>query len=735
MVRGAAFMGRMDRLDKMRIIPLIHPFTHPLTASLPGAIYRIESRRFALWLPVALGLGVWAYFRPADEPDWRWVLLGLAPLALLITGLARRAGWGVLALAWLGLVAALGYGTATVSAWRAEAPAIAFPLGETVEGRVIGISRSASGAPRLLLDRVVVYGLEPGRTPGRVRLTMLGERPEPPRPGTRIRVYATLMPAGEPVEPGAFDFRRRAYFAGLGGVGLVRGHPVTLADAGTTGAWDRLAVGLAALRDRISRHLRAVLPGRQGAFAAAIIVGDRSDIAEADAEALRASNLAHLLAISGLHMGMLTGLVYALTRLALALVPFTAHHLSTRKTAAVVALAAGAGYLALSGATVATQRAFVMVAFAFVAILADRPAITLRALALAATVVLLIRPVSLLDAGFQMSFAATLALVAGYEALRDRPVAAAGARPSWQAAPRLLALYLGGLVLSSLLAGLATAPFAAFHFNRTAPWGLVSNLLALPVMGFWIAPWACAAAVLAPLGLDVFALRAMGLGIDVVLGIAHWVAGLPGAVRPVRAAPGIVLGLIALGGLWLALWRGPWRFGGVAAMAAGLVLWSAAPPRPDVLISPDVRLVGVLGPRGRALDHARAHGFAAKTWLRRDGDGGGQPLAAARPGLVRTGGAVSADLSDGWRLRVIRQRRPPPDLIARLCQPRTILVARHGPAHSGPCRYLGRADLRRAGALAFTIRDGEVVVSRGRGTGPGRVWTRAAPAPHRTARR
>ena len=718
MVRGAAFMGRMGRLNKVRIPPLAQSFL--------DTIYRIESRRFALWLPVGLGLGVWAYFRPADEPDWRWALAGVVPLILVATGRARRLGWGGQVFAWLGLVVALGYGAAAASAWRAAAPVIGHPIGETVEGRVIGLSRAASGAPRLLLDRVVIYGIEPEATPARVRLTMLGAAPVLPAPGVRVRVYATLMPTGEPVEPGGFDFRRRAYFDRLGGVGLTRGRLLALPDREEAGLWDRLVIGLAKARDRISRHLRQVLPGRQGGFAAAIIVGDRSDIAEEDAEALRAANLAHLLAISGLHMGLLTGLAYALARLAFALVPFTAYHLSGKKAAAVVALAAGAGYLALSGATVATQRAFIMVAFAFLAVLADRPAITLRALALAATVILLARPISLLDAGFQMSFAATVALVAGYEALRDRRLTGAAGRSGLQAAPRLLALYLGGLALSSLLAGLATAPFAAFHFNRTAPWGLVSNLAALPVMGGWIAPWAGIAALLAPFGLEAPALRAMGLGIELVLGIAHWVAGFPAAVRPVPAAPQAVLALIALGGLWLALWRGPWRFTGVPALLAGLAIWADAPPRPDVLIAPGARLVGVLGPEGRVLDRPRGQGFAAKTWLRRDGDLADQPTAASRPGLSRVRGRVSATLAQGWRLDVIIGRHPSVALIARLCRARTLLVVRHGPAHRGRCRYLGRADLRRAGALAVTIRAGRAHLVQARSTGPGRPWTRPA---------
>ena len=453
-----------------------------LKALAPAEIYRLESRRFALWLPVCLGVGIWIYFALPTEPSPRWGALGALPMLLLITGIARRIGWAMLALAWAGLAVALGFSAAVWSAHRAEAPTIKFPMGETVEGRVLELSRSASGHPRMLLDRVTVYGIEPERTPVRVRLTILEPKPpQLPIPGQRIRVYASLMPTGEPVEPGAFDFHRRAFFARLGGVGLTRGHVLVVPSEAEPHVPDMAGVALARLRYALSRYLRDVLPGRQGAFAAAIIVGDRVDIADPDAEALRASNLAHLLAISGLHMGILTGLVFAAARFSLTLLPGVSYRISTKKGAAVAALVAGAAYLALSGATVATQRAFIMVAVALVAVLLNRPALTLRALAVAATIILLIRPISLLDAGFQMSFAATAALVAGYEEMRNRTRPDRSAKAGWLwAGFRVVTIYLGGLIISSLLAGTATAPIAAYHFNRMAPYGLLANLLALP---------------------------------------------------------------------------------------------------------------------------------------------------------------------------------------------------------------------------------------------------------------
>jgi competence protein ComEC len=706
-------MVQEGRSGKVRLHPAIHE------------LYEVESRRFVLWLPVCLGLGISVYFALPDEPRPFWGMAWLAPLALIAGGLARRAGWGALALAWLAFMAAAGFGLAILSTRLADAPQIRWPMGETVAGRVLEVSRSASGAPRLLIDRVVIYGVEPEDTPARLRVTLLDEAYDAiPLPGQRIRVYASLMPNGEPVEPGAFDFRRRAFFERIGGIGLSRGHLLVLPAVPETDLVERLRIAVARTRAAISRELGAALPGRQGAIASALIVGDRADIDEADNEALRISSLAHILSISGLHMAILTGLVFGIARLGLAAIPWTAYRLSTKKAAALAALLAGLGYLALSGASVPTQRAFVMVAVALVAVFLDRPAISMRGLALSAAIILVLTPASLLDAGFQMSFAATAALVAGYEALRQWRAGREPAQADRGLAARILwaaALYIAAMVFTSLLAGSATAPFAAYHFNRTAPYGLVANMLALPVMSVWITPAAGIAGLMAPFGWAGPALGVMGAGIEQILVIAHWVAGLPGADQAVRAASPAVLAWITLGGLWLALWRGRWRLAGLGAVVVGIALWANAPPRPELLVAPDGRLIGLMGPDGRVLDNGRAHSFAAEIWLRRDGDQAPQPVAAARPGLARDGRRLSGELANGWRLEVQGGRPEPADLSA-LCRTRTLLIARNGGPTEGECVYFGENEIEQSGALAVWSTGDGLAIRRARDDSRGRLW-------------
>ncbi|MGF1445932.1 MAG: ComEC/Rec2 family competence protein, partial [Pikeienuella sp.] len=596
------------------------------------ALYRHEAPRAVLWLPVLFGLGVWAYFAAPSEPPGWVAALPLGPIAALSTGLPRRAGAWAYALA-LGLLAVTaGASVALVHARAAAAPVLAEPLHETVDGRVVALSQSAAGAPRVTLDRVTLYGLPVAATPARIRVSLVDmDLATAPRPGERIRVYARLFPPGGPVEPGAHDFARTAWFARIGAVGFAKG-PVLHLGPGSRA--DRFRIWLAERRAAIADGLRAALPGAEGAFAAAILVGDRSGIQETDATALRAANLAHLLAISGLHMGILCGLVFGAVRFLAAAVPQVGLFVNGKKLAALAALCAGAGYLVLSGATVPTQRAFAMAAVALLAVLLDRPAITLRALGLAAVVVLAVRPVSLLDPGFQMSFAATAALVAVYEALRGLDLKPRGGRAT-QGVFWRVGGYIGALLLTSFVAGLATAPYAAAHFNRLPLYGLPANLVAVPVMGLWIAPMAVIAAVAWPLGLSALPLAAMGVGISQVLSVAHAVAAWPDAVRMVAAAPLAALWLVTIGGLWLALWGSWLRVAGALPLALGLWLWADPPPRPLVSLAPGARLVGVVGPKGRVVDHPRAQSFAAEVWLRRDGDPASQEVAAERPGLAQ----------------------------------------------------------------------------------------------------
>ena len=575
---------------------------------------RLQAQRGHLfpWAPVCLASGIGTYFALSFEPGPGAYCGALALCgAGLALGRLNRGGWAVLG--WALALAAAGFALAGLRAHRVAAPVLEGRYYGAVEGRVVAIDRSASDAVRVTLDRVRLPQRAGRAPPDRVRIALHGGGAVP-QPGDHVMTTAHLAGPAGPVEPGGFDFRRHAWFQGLGAVGYAR---VPLLRAGPGG--DTEGLGLVALRMALSARIRAALPGDVGGFAAAVTTGDRSGVSQAALAALRASNLAHLLAISGLHMGLLAGFVFALVRGGLALVPPVALRWPLRKIAAAVALVAASGYLALSGGNVATERAYVMAAVMLGAVLVDRRALSLRAVACAALIVLALRPETLLGPGFQMSFAATVALVAVFGALRDREIWLRGG--VWGR--------IAGLVLSSAVAGFATAPIAAAHFNVISHYGLAANLVSVPVMGMLVIPAAVLALILAPLGGAQLGLWLMGAGLAWILRVAETVAALPGARGFVPGPGGWVLPLLALGALWLVLWQGRARWAGLAPAALALQFWGQV-ERPLVLVAETGTLVGVMTDAGRALSKARGSGFVAAVWLENDGDPADQATAAGR---------------------------------------------------------------------------------------------------------
>jgi competence protein ComEC len=492
------------------------------SAPLRAASATIMAQRGHLlpWAPVALGTGIGLYFAlPAEPGPWAWAAVVLtSALALLATRAAQLAMAPLL----LGL-ALVGAGAALAGwrAWAVAAPVLDFRYYGPIEGRILGIDRSASDALRLTLDRVVLEDVRPERTPARVRVSLGGDqRWLVAEPGRVVILTGHLAPPSGLAEPGDFDFRRAAWFERLGAVGWTD-TPVLTKERAEGGLW------LHRLRTRLAEAVRARISGDAGGLAAAVTTGDRSGLSRGANEAMRDSGLYHLVSISGMHMGLLVAFVFGLVRSAIAIVPPLALRVNGKKVAALVALPAAAFYLALAGRDVATERAFVMVAVMLGAVLMDRRAVTLRSVGIAATIVLLLRPESLVNPGFQMSFAAVTALAFVFGAPW-----AVGLQGRWRwAAP------VTTLLLSSLVAGLATAPYAGAHFNRFAAYGLLANLLAVPAMGLLVMPGAVILALGAVAGVLQPAALLVELGCRWVLLVADLVAGMEGAAGGVPTPP------------------------------------------------------------------------------------------------------------------------------------------------------------------------------------------------------
>lgn len=569
--------------------------------------------RWALWIPVAGGAGVAVYFALQWEPaGWSGgaAAAGAAALAVVL----RRRPLAVV-MAGLLLAGALGFTAAQLrSAWVA-APVLDRELDfAEVSGRVAEVIAVPDGR-RLLLDSLAIEGLPAEATPARIRVKV-ARGAETLEPGDRVLLLAGLAPPSPPLAPGAFDFQRHAYFERIGGYGYSYGPPREISRAGGGELAVDLQLRIARLRHAITERILTVLPGETGAVAAALMTGSQAAIPEDVMVAMRDSGLAHLLSISGLHVGLLAGIVFIGLRCALALVPAIALRYPIKKWAAVAALGATLFYMLLAGAPVPTQRAFLMTGLMLFAVVVDRNPFNMRMVAWAAAAILLFSPEALVGPSFQMSFAAVAALIAAYEASRTWR----NRRPAETGWPLRGLRYAGGLAFTSLIAGAATAPYAIFHFGRMANFGVLANMVAVPLTGLWIMPWAVAAFLLMPLGLERLALVPMGWGVDGVIRIAEVVAAWPGAAALLPTMPLWGLAAVTLGGLWLCFWQRSWRLLGIAPALAGLASVALLTP-PDVLVSGDGRLLGVRGADGGLLlSSLRVERFTAEGWLRRTAD-------------------------------------------------------------------------------------------------------------------
>jgi len=582
-----------------------------------------ERGQLALWLPVAMGAGVVLYFALADEPTaaWRWAAPVLVAAAL---GLARRAPHA----AWLlGLGAAGAVGFAAAS-WHTaqQPPALDLPRGAlAISGEVQAVELLPEGR-RVTLAKVHLAP-DAGTLPRTLRVRLRAGDPARPAPGDRLSLRALVRPPSPPAYPGAWDFQRVAYLSGQGGAGFAIGAAeVTPGDNG--------APPLAAMRSAIEARVTAVLPGAAGAIATALLTGGQSAIPATELNAMRDSGLAHLLSVSGLHIAIVMGIAFALLRLAIAAVRPLALRVPGKAVAAAGALAAGGFYMLLTGSQVPMLRSFAMAALVTLAVMAGRRALSLRTLGFAAAAVMLVQPVAVLGPSFQMSFAAVLALIAGWDAARGLLQRVRGEGQWWRRA----LLWGIGLMGTSLLAGAATTPFGLHHFGRVQWYGIAANALAVPLTSVLVMPAGMLAAALMPFGLDAWPLRVMGWGVEMILVIAREVASWPGAAMPMRPLPAWGLLAFAFGLCWLGLWRARWRWLGVPLMALGLASSTMHAP-PDVMVSPDARLIAFHTGAGVHLQRlSGASSLTRETMLRAHGETTAQPLPAAGDAA---GGAIA----------------------------------------------------------------------------------------------
>jgi competence protein ComEC len=684
-----------------------------------------ERERAVLWLPVFMAAGVLGYYDLRFEPPL-WVGASVALPALGAAIRLRGTWWQRAAVSALA-ASAIGFAAAQFATARVAPPEIALPTHAT---EVTGTVRAVEALPdgrRVMLEAVRLDDSE-ALLPRFLRVRLRRDDHAELGTGDALRVRALVRAPAPPAYPGAWDLQRDAFYAGLGGSGFALG-PAELLSRGSPTAPLRL---VQRVREIIAGRVSAAIPGSAGAFAVTLLTGFQNSMPIADHDAFRAAGLAHLLAVAGLHIGIVMGFAMVVARTAFAASEHASLFWPAKQLAAVAALAAGLGYALLTGLHVPILRSFMMASLFTLAVLAGRRAISLRGLALAATALMLAEPQEVPGVSFQMSFSAVLALISGYATLRPWLNRLHGKSPGWRFGGYLLAL-----VLTSALAGTFSAPYGAYHFGRVQVYFVVANMAAVPLTALWVLPAGLLSLPLMPFGLEFLLLTPMGWGAEAVVWVARTTASWPASTVDVPHIPAWGLAVLSLGIAWLGLWQTRLRLAGVAVIALGLASPAMVRP-PDLLVSDDARLIAVRTDAGVWLQSGSgASKFTRDAWL--------QYWSAGAPHPIPTEGSVA----DGAIVCTPDEclLRPHARVLAAMlvrgathpdgCSVASVIVAAE-PAR-GLCprpwpKLVDRFTVWRDGAVAIWLDPGGARVLTDRAERGARPWVPPPPTPSRRAR-
>jgi competence protein ComEC len=656
------------------------------------AAQEVAAGRLLPWLAVAYGFGIVLYFTAEREPAW-WAASALAACGACCAVVLRRHHVAfIVALGLSGISA--GFAVATLKTALIAHPILRYPAsGVTITG-FVELREESQHTDRMVVRVAHMDGSRIEGRPERVRLSV--RRGMAPAPGSFIEVKALLDPPLQPLAPRSYDFARDIYFQRIGASGFVRGAIKVVTPPAAAGVWYRSAAFIQGLRDDIDARIRAVVPGDPGAVASALIDGKRVAITANVYDAMFVSGIGHVLSISGYHMAVVAGVVFFIFRALFALIPGIGDRAPIKKWAAFAALAVTTFYLLLSGAEVATQRSYIMIAVVLLGVLVDRPTLTMRTLTIAVLLVLFFAPEAIVHPSFQMSFAATLALIATYA--RGLPGVRTKSDTSLHARAALWGVNeIVGLTVASLVAGLATTPYAAYHFHRIAPYGVLANLLAMPVVSAWVMPMGILGVVLIPFGFDAECWRQMGHGIEWMDAVALWVAHLPGAFGRVTTFGTGPLLLATASLLVIGLLKTPLRWSGLV-FAVLAIMWAARMPVPDVLVADDGRTFAVRGADGRlAFHHTGGDTFATREWLAADADGRDVHDRSLGAGIACDPSGCIGKLADGGLVAYTLA----PDAFEEDCRRAALIVTTRDPPPNCAAVVIGRSLLREEGALAL----------------------------------
>ncbi|GJE43510.1 ComEC/Rec2 family competence protein [Methylobacterium soli] len=662
-----------------------------------------EQRRLFPWIAVAFGCGILIFFTATDGLPNVWAPLIAAVACLAVLPFLGAHPLGRAALIALCAVAS-GFASGTWRVAQVASPILSRTSIAPLTGFIEALDEREEGAR--LIVRVSTFGtLGAQDRPARVRVSF--RKPHALKPGDFIAATARLLPPPEAARPGGYDFARDAFFRGIGAVGSLLGKIEVRTPPVPVPLDLRLAAAIDDARNGLTRRITDANGGQAGAVAAALVTGKRGLITQETNDVLRAADIYHVVSISGLHMVLAAGVVFWLLRAGLALIPYAALHLPIKKYAAAVAMVGVTAYCAFSGWDIAAERSLIMTLIMLGAILVDRPALSMRNLALAALIALAREPEGLLGPSFQMSFGAVAGLIACARWLNGRFFRREGT--GWLARNIGLALSaVFGTLLTTLVAQIATAPFATFHFQTIQPFGLIGNALTLPLVSLAVMPSAVIGILAYPFALDLPIWWTMGLAVRGMLMISTWISGFGQATLVVPAFGAGAMMLLATGLLLatLPVSRLRWLAVGPAILGVG---FAAASERYDIYIDRDGNGAAVRDRSGRLVALGKPPAFVLEQWLKADGDPRKPADLAGGASCDRLGCTVEA--FDGRKIAWVKDKRAFPEDCARAD---LLMTPRFAPQPCAAALVIDRAYLGRYGATALRLTKGTPLVAHAR---------------------
>jgi len=571
-----------------------------------------QSTQLFVLAPVFLAIGIALYFDRTTEPERFIDAFVLGVVLIIMSGLSYIRSSGLYArfmAAFLMMMSfvAFGFGLADYRTSSIQTPMLKEKIFGSVVTAIVTDIEKQERATRLYLQIEKSSDSEV-KALKNIRVSHRGEIPETLKAGDLVELKVVLNPPSKPLYPGGYDFGRVAYFKQIGAVGYSISDISIIKEGQGTYFFENA-------RQTLSKTIYAHIEKDENASVInAFMTGEKKAIPEPVLERIRASGLAHLLAISGLHVGFVAGIIFFLVRGLLALNPYMALEWPIKKIAALFALLGAAYFTFIVGAAVPTQRALIMTGLVLFAVLIDRTAISMRLVALAALIILIIKPEELLNLSFQFSFAAVVALVWFYQ-MAGGALGYYYATSNWALKA---VLYFVGLALTSLIAGLATAPFSLFYFNHFALYGVLANMLAVPVMGMIVMPFVLFTYLFMPLGIEALPLAIVDYGVTWILAVADYTASLEGAVIELPSWPHSAFILFVLSGVFLCLFKGiVSKLCALACILMG-ILMAYQIDYPDIIINAEKDIIAVRDSTNEYwFSNVRREKFMTDMWMSR----------------------------------------------------------------------------------------------------------------------